>query len=449
MYVRTQLAMRLFSRESVEAVKTIRSILQNFHNEHGVVDIFHRGYKTHDIIFSVYALSRLQSAAMVYEQQQQRRREESSPAFDSQNDPADRQLLQDLAHYVVYANAVYGWKMDLALRLRLHVGGDIQALLRRTGVQPEDVVVAEWESRTHRPAYFVVRDHRKRSIVLAVRGTWSPHDLLTDLCCLPQDFECESMPRSNTTTAARKLSAVFSKPARADRRCGHHGMLEAAKAVHSDVNDTLRREMNDHPDYALVLVGHSLGAGVAALLSCLLEQQFPDLRVFLYGAPCAVPAGARLHDNIVSVISEGDPFCRLSLGHVADISHALALLCEDPMLRHDILLRTSQQDMAETDLEWCYHEMQTLRSKMTAEKLFPPGRILLLTPATASLLQPRKSPLSADGGDELPSLRHVPMDHFRDLVIGPRMLDLSKHIPSLYEKNLRVLANGGHNDDAL
>jgi len=391
----------------------------------------------------VYALSRLQDAAIVYEQQ----RTELSPAFDSQN-PADEQLLHDLAHYAVYASACYGWKMDLALRLRLHVGGDIQALLRRTGVQPNDVVVAEWESRTHRPAYFVVRDHQKRAIVLAVRGTWSANDLLTDLCCLPQDFECDPIPSNYTTTAARKLSTVFSKP-RFERRCGHHGMLEAAKAVHSDVKDTLQREMNKHPDYALVLVGHSLGGGVAALLSCLLEQQFPDLRVYLFGAPCVAPSAAKLHDNIISVVSDGDPFCRLSLGHVADISQALVSLCEDPMLRHDVLLRTNQQpkDMDESDLAWCFHAMQTLRGKMTAEKLFPPGRILLLTPATASLLPPRKSPWSADSGDELPSLREVPVDHFRDLIIGPRMLDLTRHSPTLYENNLRVLANGGNNDN--
>jgi len=497
-----QLALRLFSRESIEAVKTIRSILQDVHAEHGVVDVFKNGrYKKYDILFAVLALNRLQTAARMYEERQQQRQpqqEEIRP-----DNPEDCQLLHDLAHYAVYANAVYGWKMDLlALRWRrLHLmgGGDVPALLRRTRLEPEDVVRAEWETSrtTHRPAYLIVRDHAERSIVLAIRGTWSPHDLLTDLCCLPRDFDsphdtaagsgsnnnasssrhsknCSNSSSSGSGGGVHPFSSIFDfkrlrrrRQQQQQRRSGHHGMLQAARAVQRDVQDILEAELLErHPDYNLVLVGHSLGGGVAALLGTLLEDTFPPerLRVYLYGAPCVAPRTAQLHPNIVSVVTDGDPFSRLSLGHVADVSVALDILCQDAMLRHDILFRTSSADLSDDDLQWCFDAMQVLRSKMTAEKLFPPGRILLLTPASAAALPPlwSKPPWMATmmNGDDSksqnddnsennnnsrllrPSLREVPAEHFRDpQPIGPLMVDLSRHIPTLYEDTLRALAD--------
>jgi len=37
--------------------------------------------------------------------------------------------------------------------------------------------------------------------------------------------------------------------------------------------------------YDLVLVGHSLGAGVAAILAVLLHREFPNLHCFAYSPP--------------------------------------------------------------------------------------------------------------------------------------------------------------------
>ena len=37
--------------------------------------------------------------------------------------------------------------------------------------------------------------------------------------------------------------------------------------------------------YRFIIVGHSLGAGVASVVSCLLHEEFPDLKCFAYAAP--------------------------------------------------------------------------------------------------------------------------------------------------------------------
>jgi len=135
----TQLASRLLSVESATAVKTVRKILTQF-GDHGVVDVF-KEYPPRDVVSSILALSRLQKASQYYAEEHQMIAKEF-------NDP---ELLEKLARYAVFAKAAYGWKMDLAMRGRLHLGGDSQALLKETGINEEDLIVASWKARTHRP----------------------------------------------------------------------------------------------------------------------------------------------------------------------------------------------------------------------------------------------------------------------------------------------------------
>jgi hypothetical protein len=107
--------------------------------DHGVVDVF-KQYPSKDVVLAVLALSRLQKAALCYA-------EEHHSLAKEVDDP---ELLENLAHYAKFAHAAYGWKMDLALRGKLHLG-DYQAMLKQTGVREEDVVAAHWQSKTHRP----------------------------------------------------------------------------------------------------------------------------------------------------------------------------------------------------------------------------------------------------------------------------------------------------------
>lgn len=126
------------SVESATAVKTVRKILMQF-GDHGMVDVF-KEYPPRDVVSAILALSRLQKASQYYAEEHQLVAKEF-------NDP---ELLEKLARYAVFAKAAYGWKMDLAMRGRLHLG-DSQALLKETGINEEDVIVARWKARTHRP----------------------------------------------------------------------------------------------------------------------------------------------------------------------------------------------------------------------------------------------------------------------------------------------------------
>lgn len=47
--------------------------------------------------------------------------------------------------------------------------------------------------------------------------------------------------------------------------------------------------------YGLVIVGHSLGAGTAAILSFLLRPQYPTLRCYAYSPPGGLLRSDRIH----------------------------------------------------------------------------------------------------------------------------------------------------------
>lgn len=245
--------------------------------------------------------------------------------------------------------------------------------------------------------------------MLSIRGTWSARDILTDLCCTGEDFETPSGTKH-----------------------AHHGMLEAARAIATDVEESVQTFLNTNRDYTLVIVGHSLGGGVAAILGTLWEHVFPGVHVYSFGTPCVGPLNVEptSSKSIVSVVGEGDPFSCLSLGHIADLSSAIAYLCKNDSLRTAALIHSDSrpEDMDEQDLKWCYDSMQEIRSQMTGNTMYPPGRILYIS----------RSNLNPFVQDDI-ALREMPPNFFGDLRLHARMLDLSRHVPRMYENYLQRL----------
>jgi hypothetical protein len=226
--------------------------------------------------------------------------------------------------------------------------------------------------------------------------------VLTDLCCTSEEY-----------FVGRR------------RHKAHNGMLAAARGVSSMAEEIVAEELEENPGYSLLLVGHSMGGSVAAILGNMWEQKFADTTVYAYGPACVSPENDRGSCNIVSVLVEGDPFSCLSLGHVGDASCALSHLCENAELRSTIQRRTDgpTEYLEDRDLEWCSEAMKEIEEQMIGEKLFPPGRLLFITNVSKS--------------HRTSTIREVPTDFFRNLRVGPRMFDLSRHLPRLYEARLR------------
>lgn len=86
-------------------------------------------------------------------------------------------------------------------------------------------------------------DHKHKAVVLAIRGTFHTRDALTDMMANYEPF-----------------MGGFA----------HAGMLLAAKQKFKDLMPLLLETLKRNPGYGLIIVGHSLGAGTAALLSALI-----------------------------------------------------------------------------------------------------------------------------------------------------------------------------------
>ena len=416
---------RWLSRKTRTAIRTILDIIRRF-KDHGVIDIFKK-YSQAQIFWSLVAYGGLQRAIHT-ENLWQYYHADNATADDSNfmahEEVDDAELLETLQHYSVYASAVYGWKLGYAMRGTTILGklrrwrvfdeqrrgppkqssrgvpmgkrfnhsnwnvsiSDMAFFLRRTGREESDIVRAEWGTDTLKPGYVIARDPARKALVFSIRGTWSLHDILTDLCCTSQGFsdaDSESYPESisslsqrlwkwffptSTNEGVHRKDSIFS---------AHHGMLESAQELSNLTQGVIEAELRKNPGYRLVLVGHSMGGGVAALLGTLWRKKFP-ISVFVYGPPCIAPLhasppiGKGGGVNITSVVTEGDPFGCISLGHIAELSVALDRLCADAKLRERVLQSTlfrkeSRKDQR-NDSWWLVHTLRFLHADSTGEK---------------------------------------------------------------------------------
>ena len=72
----------------------------------------------------------------------------------------------------------------------------------------------------------------------------------------------------------------------------HKGMVQAAVYIKNKLQEEnlIEKALNHNlakgtQDFGLILVGHSLGAGTAAILAILLKQEFTNLQCFSYSPP--------------------------------------------------------------------------------------------------------------------------------------------------------------------
>lgn len=148
-------------------------------------------------------------------------------------------------------DAVQGTSVDdperLAALLRAAVAAtmayspDLATLERRGGVPPGDVLLFDPTTTPRRPAHVLLRDrHVPGRLVWSFRGTTDLNDILTDICAACSPYEGGH---------------------------AHWGMLEAARYFAKEELPRVRAILDKEKCTRLQLVGHSLGAGTAALLA--------------------------------------------------------------------------------------------------------------------------------------------------------------------------------------
>ncbi|NXX70789.1 DGLB lipase, partial [Spizella passerina] len=255
--------------------------------------------------------------------------------------------LENAAHYMLFAAAAYGWpyyvytnpytalcklngdccrnrptdsEITGSDRHNFHFG----SILKITGLQYRDFIHISFHNKIYEIPFFVALDHKKEAIVVAVRGTLSFEDILTDLSA-----DCEDL------TLEEVLENGFV----------HKGITQAANYIYRKlINDgILNQAFTIAPEYRLVIVGHSLGGGTASILAIMLRNSFPTLRCFAFSPPGGLLSKSLADytkNFIISVIVGKDLVARLSMPNMEDLKRRIVRIvanCNRP--KYQILLR--------------------------------------------------------------------------------------------------------------
>ncbi len=172
-----------------------------------------------------------------------------------------------------------------------------KVFLAHTGLNPADILYANLESRYGTVTYYVCKDEASKKLVVAVRGTLSIGDTLTDL-----DAQVTFLPCAPQYYAHKGIAA-----------CAEWLYKELTGQGPFDVNNWLKHHKQE--GYSLLICGHSLGAGVAAILSVYMVRQHPDVQAISYAPPlCMDPRLAhKMRPAITSIVYKHDIISRLSL----------------------------------------------------------------------------------------------------------------------------------------
>jgi hypothetical protein len=172
------------------------------------------------------------------------------------------------------------------------------------GITPADVIFDNVEkAEVGKPCYMVAIDRSINSVVIAVRGTASSQDVLTDMAAQP-------------STEHPWGSGLV-----------HPGMMFAANMTFKNVvpllEETFAKE--EFAGFDLCIAGHSLGAGTSTLLSLLLFPTYPQLCCSAWATPCVVSEDFMDADrpwasaNISSFVFQDDIVTRFSTGSIDHI----------------------------------------------------------------------------------------------------------------------------------
>jgi len=196
----------------------------------------------------------------------------------SDNDAADMYILRQGARYSQYANGVYTDYPSALLQAGLLDGGwdglyspwkpgdqhSLLATFRLTefGFPSTALIFANFTNKVMATPYCILLDEVERTLVVVIRGSVTLEDLVTDM-----------------QWSSIELNRVGERVGFDGRgKYGHRGILTNSKWIYNDIHrqqivyDVLRDDKrNPFRDYKLIITGHSLGGGCAAMLANLFK----------------------------------------------------------------------------------------------------------------------------------------------------------------------------------
>ncbi|XP_052240425.1 diacylglycerol lipase-beta-like isoform X2 [Dreissena polymorpha] len=277
-----------------------------------------------DVIAGLILLSRKQERERhqfrVYVDRASSRRpnEDFVDAADVSNEhvtrPTSWMTLDLMSHYLKYALGSYGWPFYLTLtkgmcglcslcmacrccscfRKERPVYSDnccqcnTAAFVNTTGLDEDDIVHVSLHNEIYEIPFYVVIDKTQNAVVIAIRGTLSLEDVITDLNVDRGDLNIPGIPEAKA----------------------HNGILSSANYLRRTLidQDIIKKALSRLPGASLVVTGHSLGAGAAALLAILLKPEYPEVRCYAFSPPGELvsPEVSQYAEDVVCTVVLGD-----------------------------------------------------------------------------------------------------------------------------------------------
>ena len=301
---------------------------------------------------------------------------------------------------------------------------DALAAAAAAGIPAQDILSACWSPGPFQPCVYVGLDRAQGWVVLAVRGTLSGHDTLTDACAEPVPF----------------LSGH-----------AHAGMAAAAWQVVRLHLPAAAAALAAHPGTELMVVGHSMGGGVAALVAELCASDDADVvsaaargaatgapddpaaaaaacaavraaRAVAIACPCvaSLPLAAAMQPRVASLIAGKDIVPRLSVAAVQRLSLRLASAWR-PVRKTERAAAVVEGEEEPCDPSLWRRGAVELRNLRAPELLCPAGRCIHLRRLSSRRPQAQQRSPAA----------------FTDIRLSVRML--TDHVPSVYAHALERL----------
>ncbi len=296
----------------------------------------------------------------------------------------DKQIIQDIADFMPYSLAVYSALMlalikpctfscRICFASLLHCGQDVKEGIQkdkygvhkaaamhhlRNNMEHSELVYGNFGNDVKLSPYCIFLDHKKKMVVVSIRGTLSIEDAVTDAIA-----ETVSMK-----TVGEKWNF------NGKNRFAHEGILKSADFICSELKEKgildkklkeLQGKGNNKNDYGLTIVGHSLGAALASVVSYILKSEYKDIQCFAFAPPACVfdPETAEECEDFITSVVLGDDcvprinFC--SLVHMRE--RVLDALVRSKVSKH-VIFRTSYEDFDED--KYLYKEGEVPNSSL-------------------------------------------------------------------------------------
>ncbi|XP_010160557.1 sn1-specific diacylglycerol lipase alpha [Antrostomus carolinensis] len=307
-----------------------------------------------------------------------------------------------------------------------------------------DIVYTSCHDAVYETPFYVAVDHEKKKVVISIRGTLSPKDALTDLTGDAERLPVEGHHGTWLGHKGMVLSAEYIKK-----------KLEQEMVLSQAFGRDLGRGTKH---YGLIVVGHSLGAGTAAILSFLLRPQYPSLKCFAYSPPGGLLSEDAMEyskEFVTAVVLGKDLVPRIGLSQLEGFRRQLLDVLQrsnKPKWRIIVgatkcipkseLPEETEENSVTSNRLWTHPSDLTI-ALSASTPLYPPGRIIHVVhnhPAEQCCCCEQEDPTYfAIWGDN---------KAFNEVIISPAMLH--EHLPYVVMEGLnKVLENYNKGKTAL